>query len=203
MIERRGREGGFTLLEVLVALSTFGLVLVLLFGGVRFAGRSVAAEQRLLGSSAEVEPVRGFLRQLLIEAQAIEGGPRALQFIGSLPMAWGRPGRFDIRLTVADGRLIAAWNPHRPLGQPPGGGPSGQAEVLGGVEAIAFSYLVGDAESAPAWRDTTTGLWTPPALVRVNLAYVVGPEQRRLDLVAAPGADAPRLVAASPRKPRD
>jgi general secretion pathway protein J len=175
MSERRG-SAGFTLLEMLVALAVFGLVVVTLSGGVRFAGRAVVAEERLIDGYAEVEPVRNLIRRLVGDARAISGTADTLELTAPLPAALGAEGLFDIRLGTQGEHLIIEWQAHHAPGAA-----TGRAALIDGVSGLTFSYL----DFGSGWRPSTRKD-QPPLLVRIELGFG---NARQIDLIAAPGTD--------------
>ena len=59
------RFAGFTLLEVLVALTILGLILVALTNGVRFAGQAWERQERGAGKRGDTDAVQNILRTLI------------------------------------------------------------------------------------------------------------------------------------------
>ncbi|MDH3594369.1 MAG: prepilin-type N-terminal cleavage/methylation domain-containing protein, partial [Rhodospirillales bacterium] len=64
----RPRSGGFTLVELLVALTLLGLIFVALFGGLRFGTRTWETGNQRSEAFAEVEVMQSLLRRQLAQA---------------------------------------------------------------------------------------------------------------------------------------
>ena len=82
---RRLRQQGFTLLELLIALTLLGLILVLLFGGLRLGVRSWDASQKQVDSLNSVRSLENFLRREMSVAYPYrwKAGPtRRVAFLG-------------------------------------------------------------------------------------------------------------------------
>ena len=60
---RRFQQAGFTLLELLIAMTLLGMILVLLFGGLRLGVRSWDASQKQVDSLNSVRSLESFLRR--------------------------------------------------------------------------------------------------------------------------------------------
>ena len=70
-------DQGFTLLELLVAITLLGLLMAALFGGLRLGARVWETGETRLDASARVQIVQDFLRQRLAEALPLEAVVRA------------------------------------------------------------------------------------------------------------------------------
>ena len=69
---QRGGERGFTLLELLVAITLLGLLMAALLGGLRLGARVWETGEARLDASARVQIVQDFLRQRITEALPFE-----------------------------------------------------------------------------------------------------------------------------------
>jgi general secretion pathway protein J len=85
-MNKRAAEQGFTLLEMLVSITLLSLLLVALFGGLRFAGRSDARVAKVVSDSQDLDLVRDLLTRQLADAFPLtadgDHAPRLL-FTGS------------------------------------------------------------------------------------------------------------------------
>jgi len=162
---RRG-EAGFTLLELLVAMAVFGLVVVGLASGVRFAGRAWQTQQARSERHGDLEAVQNLLRQLLVSASDFRGDGTSLRFVAWLPQALGRGGLFDITLRQTADRLILSWAPHFP--GPFAGSNSGSEVLLTGITAARVSYYLG---AKGVWADEHADRNLPPALIRLVVEH--------------------------------
>lgn len=195
------RQGGFTLLEILVALVVLGLLLIGLTQGVRAGLAMWQAQTRRLGETSDLDASARTLRRLLSGIPqpptgrftrnrqgggAFKGSAGRLSFIGALPTGLGATRRADITLELRGDRLVLLWSPYRhvvllgPKPQPV------ETELLGGVARLDLAYWgAPDRNQAAAWH----GQWTaptPPELIRVRLAFVKGDRRHWPDLIAAP-----------------
>jgi general secretion pathway protein J len=100
------RQGGFTLLELVVALTLLTLLSGLMFGGFRLAGRAWETVERHNDRLGEAVQLQLFLRNLLSRAQprdiwdirqtqmlSFQGGEDSLLFLAPLPHKDGGPAQ--------------------------------------------------------------------------------------------------------------
>jgi general secretion pathway protein J len=197
---RRG-TAGFTLVELLVALTLFALLSVLLFGGLRFGTRATAAGTARLEAAGELAAATGFLRAQLADAQpltkedpggsksvAFEGEAESMEFATLPPAHLAAGGWYALHLAPerAGGslalkltwRLVRTEQWGEPVAPPL---PSTLIDHLARIECSYFG--VGAEGEAPKWHDSWHGASSLPLLVRVRLTF-------------ADGSHAPDLVVA-------
>ncbi|GGF36530.1 general secretion pathway protein GspJ [Aliidongia dinghuensis] len=195
MTARQSSEGtaGFTLLELLVVLAIFGLMSVLLSGGLRTIGHLVAGGTDRLDRASGLALTSNFLERVLADARplptgdgedavAFDGTANGLRFVGPPPV-YLAPGAFHAeRLGVEDegGR-------HRLVFRAGALGDARQSRsvLLDGVGAARFAYFGADVGAGrPGWHDRWPGAWGLPALVRLRITFADGSSAP--DLVVAP-----------------
>lgn len=181
------KQRGFTLLELLVALTVLGFILAGLAGGAGFGLRAAESQARLSEGKGDLDAVDRTLRRLLAEADpqaSLRGTPGTVALVSRLPAGPGlAPQEADVALGV-DGsrRLVMRWSRHFP-GRLFGAPPAPQQEVLlTGLRGIDLSYW--SAAGAGGW----TGAWSQPSLpglVRIRMEFAEGDKRRWPDIVIA------------------
>ena len=185
------RQAGFTLLELLIALTLMGLLLAMLYGGLHIGNRSWNAGEQRAEQFNELRIVHDFIRRQIRQSLALfhitEDG-RVLAFTGETerlrivtPMLQhlGRGGlyfvEFDVVASDPGDLLRMRWQPFHP-GREDGerlGDDSEEPEdtiLLSGVEDVKWSYFgqVSVGED-PEWSDKWENLTQLPMLLRLNL----------------------------------
>ena len=121
MSDRRARQAaahGFTLLELLAAIMLLGLLMAVLFGGLRLGARVWETADARLDASTRIQIVQDFVRQRLAETLPLEalapeqaqgsdfaplfqGTAQTVRFAGLMPENLGA-GLYLMELVVAD-----------------------------------------------------------------------------------------------------
>ena len=196
-----GRQSGFTLLELLVALIVLGLLVVGLTQGVRAGLTMWGAQTRRIGETGELDAGARALRVLLAGISVppagvvgrgatgttkLEGRSDSLAFVGDLPTGLGTTRRTNITLELVQERLVLRWTPHRhELTTAPAPEPI-ETELIRGVAHLDFAYWGSPSADQPAsWQAQWDG-FNIPELIRVRLAFGKGDRRRWPDLIAAP-----------------
>ena len=193
------RSAGFTLLELLVALTVLGLLTVGLAAGVRTGLAMWRAQTARVGATAELDAGARTLRRLLSEMTMLAPQPAAdaeakpasgradrLVFVGELPTGMGTTRLADMTLELRDGGLVLLWRPHRhEESQSPLPAPT-ETELIAHVRRLDLAYWLPAApEHAAGWQ----AQWGGPALpelIRVRIGFPAGDPRRWPDLLAAP-----------------
>jgi general secretion pathway protein J len=200
---RRPRnQGGFTLLELLVALTVFGFLLVALNYGVQTGLSIWDVQSRRVNKTWDLDATARLFRTLLSQVQtssaasinpgspgvavAFTGEADKLTFVGELPTGFGTDTPADITLQLLGKRLVVNWQPHRHEIA----GPAPRAtvsEILRGVDRLQFAYwgLPSPTAAAPTWLAAWEGP-SLPALIRISLGFSQSDTRRWPDLIVAP-----------------
>lgn len=196
-------EGGFALVEMLVAAALFALVMVLAVQGTRLALGGWRAVERHGNAQAEMMAAHHALRRMIAETEpvlvvrpdggfeiAFDGGSGAVRLMAAVPVGAGRLSAVEIR--IDDGLLIAETSlvdpaSRRPLKALEAGVPN---VLLRGVTGGGFAYWGADQPGAkPRWHETWAGRNGLPQAIRLVLELDRGREWP--ELVAAPLMEAP------------
>jgi general secretion pathway protein J len=180
-------EAGFTLIEVLVAVTLLAVLVTLLAGGLRLGFRAWETVEARSGGIHEVVAAQRFVRRALAEAlqPAADDPPRAAVFSGApdrvavvapLPAHLGG-GLHRLTFALAPGArgrdLVVHLRPFRP--RDPEAGPQETFVLLEDVDGLQLAYYApgevpGDGSWLGAWPDTEA----LPALVSMRLTPLGG-----------------------------
>jgi general secretion pathway protein J len=203
-----GRAEGFTLLELLVAVSLVALLSVLLFGGLRIGLRSADAVDHRVDHIAQIALAYDFMQNELVDARPLPTQPGALRspidFTGetdrlsfvAVPPDDVALGGFQLFRIALQGqgqnrRLVVFWQ------QIERGAPAEPTMVrpsvlLDGVMSVEFSYFgMVDRNRPPEWLDHWTDMLTLPQLVRLRIA--MADHWHAPDLIVAPRLAGPAV----------
>jgi len=199
------RERGFTLLEVLIALTLFAILMAALFGGLRLGTRVWEVSGQHLEQESQLLAVRSFLEQRLEEAMPVinsagssddqtqfAGEPRRLRLTSTMPASLGdrlfflelslhqQPGNDQIR------DLVLVWQPW-PIDAAVD---SSERVILDDVRTMSISYFGRSAQGATRqWHDAWENQPFLPELIQLNLAFPAGDRRRWPPLIVSPKID--------------
>lgn len=191
------KTAGFTLLEMLVALTVLGFILVGLAQGMHFGLLAWGTETRLSAGNADLETVDTTLRHVIegaapgddLDPAPFVGSDDQLGCITALPNAAGpSPDRRMRALLVVDAqhRLVLRWRPFihatplKPLPAPM------ETELLNNVARLRIAYWRPGGGWLNAWNASDL-----PTLVRMRVEFVRGDPRHWPDIVAATRLDRP------------
>lgn len=191
------KAAGFTLLEMLVALTVLGFILVGLAQGMHFGLMAWSTETRLSAGNADLETVDTMLRRVVegaapggdLDPAPFAGSSDRLGCITALPNAAGPlPDRQMQAVLMVDAqhRLVLRWRPYvnaTPLRPPPA--PT-ETELLNNVARLRIAYWRPGGGWLDAWRASDL-----PTLVRMHVEFVSGDPRHWPDIVAATRLDRP------------
>ncbi len=195
MSSRAGRPGlrspvaarGFTLLEVLMALTLLALLLGLAWSSLRTAIQASRAGEALIARSEQTRTVQTFLRRQLAQSMPLtyerledageerrfEGDGERIRFVAPMPGYLSRGGAHVQTLALVDSRLEfthAQLNGFDPLDEDPAA-----AEPVVLVEGIArgrFEFRdFDDAGRLGDWTDAWDNHGRLPLMVRLKLEF--------------------------------
>ncbi len=186
----RRRDGGFTLIELVVALVLLGTMMVLLYDGLTFSLRSWDAGDANGRRMADRRLGENFLRRELTEVfpmrwkdpmqlrYAFEGDHQTLHFVSSRAAAAGQGGLALVSLGVEDDPKVAHSRNlvmRRVLADPDASDFSAvdQAQpsvLVEGVDSVEFSYYGSENDFGdPKWTDDWKYPSRMPLLVRIAI----------------------------------
>ncbi|HLH91732.1 MAG TPA: prepilin-type N-terminal cleavage/methylation domain-containing protein [Xanthobacteraceae bacterium] len=183
---RHAREGGFNLVELLVALALFGLLTSLLFASIRFGMSAWTRGTATIDHADETLHAQNLLRSLVGNTYPLfilsgvgghvdfAGTATSMRLLSPNPVALGIAGRsrfvvsaephgdrVDLRLSATP-ELAWAGASARPAA----------TTLLAGAEKVEFSYLgMRSGDRAPVWVSAWNGQAALPQLVRVAIKF--------------------------------
>ncbi|MEM7224699.1 MAG: prepilin-type N-terminal cleavage/methylation domain-containing protein [Pseudomonadota bacterium] len=187
----RDPEAGFTLVELLVALTLVGLMSVAIFGGLRFGTRTWEAGTQRSEELNEVVLVQDLMRRHLVQLAAVDqvrrrseehpifvGDGQSVSFVAPLSAHVGLDGLYQFELALEDGEdreqnLIIRWQLYR-ADRVPGTTSEldGERVLLEGISEGEFSYFgASERRDEPAWRETWSEQAQLPALIALEVAF--------------------------------
>ena len=209
----RTAEHGFTLLELLVAITLLGLLMTALFGGLRLGARVWETADTRLDASARLQIVQDFIRQRLTETLPLEtvplelaevgvpkplflGTAEAVRFASLLPENLGA-GVYLMELALAESNhaegsrnLLLRWRPFEPDDQTAEEVEQEQRVLIEDIEALELSYFgTVDPEQPPDWWQAWEGRPELPRLIRLQVRFADNDERRWPELIVRPMVD--------------
>lgn len=190
-------SAGFTLFELLVALSLLSLLTIALTGQVRFGLRAWESGAAVADDMAELQAVQNFLRRQINLTQSLrekmeedDDGRRNQQIfsgeahqlrlaVAGVPRLGPAPYNL-IELSwqrkSGGGELVVDWQPHYPISKNSPKPEGRQRVLLSGVDNIRFSYFGildrRDRDAQASWHDQWSDQAHLPKLVRIELDFV-------------------------------
>lgn len=190
----RSSHGGFTLVEVVLAMVLLGTMMLLLYSGISFSLRSWDAADANGGRAADQRIARNFLRREISEIfpmrwkdpmqlkLAFEGRPDAMRFVSARAPGIQMGGLSLVGLALEEGATRGTrdlvMRRARPDDEATSFDPLAKGEahvILQGVESVAFRYLGAENDfSEPQWQDTWKFAGRIPQLVSIGVRTADG-----------------------------
>jgi prepilin-type N-terminal cleavage/methylation domain-containing protein len=175
-VNRRHRQSGFTLIEVVVALALSAFVAVILLHGVRLAASGFERHTRAAERLDTRQSLDDILRRTLGSAAVVprsaggefNGGPDSIEFLGIVEDSG--PGLYRIALAVDRTRQDRPLILRRQL-MNVAADPRGAASILAsGVRNFRLAYFgTAGSDPDPAWQYRWESMSQLPLMVRVTL----------------------------------
>ncbi len=194
-------SSGFTLLELLIAMTLLGFILALLFGGLHLGSRSWDAGDARAEKSTRLTLLQEFLRRELNQVTpyfwkntvnpelAFDGEQNRLNMVAPIAVHLGPGGLFLLALGLDDNKLVLMQAPPDSDSKDFSALDESEKVVLADhVESLDFAYFGAESRDAePRWTDHWSTQDTPqrlPYLIRIRIRFSDG--QVWPDLVVAP-----------------
>lgn len=210
--EVRRAEHGFTLLELLVAVTLLGLLMAVLSGGLRLGARVWEAADGRLDAIAKMQIVQDFIRQRLAETLPLErvppdpadpgiseplflGTAEAVRFASLFPEHLGA-GLYLAELHLTESRdagvarnLVLRWHPLE--ASDPTAEEVEERMLIENIEGLELSYFgTIDPGQPPSWQQSWKQQPGLPGLIRLRVRFADDDERRWPELVVRPMLDA-------------
>jgi general secretion pathway protein J len=187
---RLRRQSGFTLVELLLAVSLMAMLLALAYGGLRAATRASESGQELLEESGRVRAVHQFIRRQFNQMQPLPftvpegveergivfmGTSQAVQFVAPMPGYLGAGGPQVQLLQIVPGEdgddllfshaLLQEFEPERLYDREP-------IVLLEGLQGAEFGFLGWEESGDPGgWQLSWEAPDQLPRAVRLDIDF--------------------------------
>jgi general secretion pathway protein J len=199
-LRSRHSRAGFTLLELLVAMTVLGLLMALLSANMQTSTKAWLHSESRFFDTNKIQHVQTFLQKQISQIYPkfmsavgsdarvdFDGRRDTLQFLSPVPEALDNGGRAYTKLSVVqsgnDVQLVMtqreelAWNESAKM-------PSNI--LIKGLKSAEFSYFGKDAtQTLPSWHDSWLGKQELPKLIRVRAKFDDG-KRSWPELIVAP-----------------
>jgi len=208
MIKRPGRATGFTLVELLLAITLMSILLGLTYSGLRAATHSSARGEAILAAGGELRAAHQFVRRQLNQMLPLpfeltddvqelrivfEGSANRIQYVAPMPGYLGAGGPQVQLLELAHGNdggvlqfsnaLLQGFEQDHLYARDP-------VILLERVESAGFEFLGRDEEGdLTGWTSTWEQMDQLPVAVRLNIKFSGDLNLRWPDLVAGVRVD--------------
>jgi general secretion pathway protein J len=196
--------GGFTLIEMMVALALVALMSVGMLQAYRFSQRALLQTTRVDAAAHDIAATQRLFRRLIEQgypfeasaatvkpAQGLEGDAVHVTLSAPAPAAEGSVGFYRYEFRESAGRLEVSWTVDRNgPGDSQGGASPRREALLEGVQSISIAYLElvehGNGQIEPNWRDEWVDKRALPSLVRIRVTFKPGDSRHWPELIVAP-----------------
>lgn len=185
MIPNKSAQG-FTLIEVLIAMTLLSIMMALLFGSMKICAESWEKGENKIAEVSNVAAVINFFQRHLIPAEPLwndfdneeklfsfQGREQAVQFVSAFPASAGRAGQqlISVALDKDNGEQVlkVTLTPFFPVGE--GGEWFKEEEIL--LRKVSFFSLTyfgsEDGQAESRWHDEWIEKDRQPQLVKINI----------------------------------
>ncbi len=177
---------GFTLIEVIIAMTLLSIMMALLFGSMRISSESWQKGEAKIADVNNVAVVYQFFQQHLTTAKPLwddfseenkslsfQGHKQSLQFVSSFPASAKKSGSqlFSLKLLSEkdENYIQVSIKPFFPVIKGEEWKPE-EVTLLNHVKDISFSYLnVDETQPEGFWQDEWFNMDTMPRLVKIKI----------------------------------
>lgn len=193
------RTGGFTLIEMIIALALIGMALAIGFAALHLAARSMESTDRLVEELETMRVTYTVMQRQLSQARPLRDVPaqrqvsfhgegQQLDFVAPAPLQGERLVglyRYRLRFVPAGAAmdLLLEYQPYAPDAARAWQGTVEAERLVEGIRAGEFSYYGIGRDEAEGWQPRWNGEERLPRLVRITLLREGGAEP--LELVVA------------------
>jgi general secretion pathway protein J len=192
---KTGSDAGFTLLELLVAMTLMGLLSVVLFGALRYGVLSWERSETLTTESNQVRQVQQLLTREVGQAYPervrtdpahphidFEGYAHAIRYLARDSVHRGAMDRVEIEVAPGSDTLRRSESLELSSAQRAASRP-----LLRGLSAFDVSYFEPGSENrGPSWQNAWQNHTVLPALIKIRARFAAKGSPTWPDLVIAP-----------------
>lgn len=180
------RAKGFTLIEVMVALTLLSLIMVATIAALRTFGNTKVTLERVTNRVDEIRVVSGFLRNTVGAAMPVMregaiddtledtagfgtyfwGDSTHLVWVSPLVAGTSLGGTFVMQMTYRDDKLEIQWHPYVSSVEALHWGDVESRVLLDDVDEFELAYLSAFGDE---WVDEWAGIGANPVAVRMNI----------------------------------